>query len=395
MMPVSMKATMLSLWLFSFIVIIQSLIKRPKITRDQAFLIILPASLFIWLLIVNLSKNSFEDILPFMERKVSLLLIPILLLLSQNIKGMNLKWAMRGFLAGLCITGIHMLFNAGISIVAGNSFSQWTYHAFTAPYEIGAIYYSWYLSIAIAYLIFSKRDFLIEKYYQWIILFMLTLLLLSSSKLFIILVIPLILWSFTTKLKLIKRRLLGLLILILILAGGAYPFIQRMDAISSFDKEIIFQEQYNYDTPFNGITLRLIQWRFGFEILQESDAWFSGVGSVSSQALLNEKYREYGIYTGNEEIGDQGYLDYNYHNQYMETMLSSGIVGTILLLMILWSVLISNRKILIFPSVVFLITIMFFFTESVLERQAGILIFCLMICYAPINRKKIISTDDV
>lgn len=383
MLPISMKGSMLGLWIFTFLVIIQSVLKRPVIKREQAVLMILPAALFIWLFVSGICRNTFGEMMPFMERKASLLLIPFLLLLSQNLRGVTLKWAMRGFISGLTFTGVHMIFNAILAMLGGIGTENWTYHAFTAPYEIGAIYYSWYLSIAIAYLIFSEKDVFLSKYYPVIMLLLLSLLLLSSSKLFIIISVPLIIWSLLGGIKVLKNRILVLIVMSLILMVGAIPFLQRMEEVSTFDPEVITQDQYAYDTPLNGVTLRLIQWRFGFEILNENRAWFSGVGQVNTQDLLNDKYRQYGLYTGYENSDDSGFLDYNYHNQFMETLLASGLVGLLILLMLLLSAIIYYRKLLIFPLAVILFTTLFFFTESVLERQAGILIFCLIICFSP------------
>lgn len=346
---------------------------------------ILPALLFFWYLVTSMLQSPWAEVTPHIERKSALVLIPVLLLLAQSIDGVNLKWAMRGFISGLLISGIHMIVLATLSIFKGMSLEHWTYHAFTSPYHIGAIYYSWYLAIAILYLIFSSKDPLFEKNKLFIMLFLLILLLLSSSKLFIILTVPIVIWKLIAMMETTKGRLIAGTLIAAVLLLGSIPFIHRVNEISKIDKEVIFMEEYSYDTELNGITLRFIQWRLGIEIMGEQKAWIFGVSLADSQKLLNKKYKEYGLYTGNEDLGDSGYLDYNYHNQYIESMLASGVAGLTILLMILMVAIINYQKMLIFPRVVFLITAMFFMTESVLERQAGILVFCMMICFTSLS----------
>ena len=138
-------------------------------------------------------------------------------------------------------------------------------------------------------------------------------------------------------------------------------------------------EKYDYNTAVNGLTLRLIQWRFGIDILNETDAWATGTGPGRSQALLDEKYIEYGLYTGNADLGDSGYLGYNFHDQYIETMVNTGIPGVIILFGMMFLILLRRAEMYIFPLPAFIVTAIFFITESALERQAGIVIFTLML----------------
>jgi O-antigen ligase len=180
------------------------------------------------------------------------------------------------------------------------------------------------------------------------------------------------------------------LVMLLLVISGARPFLHRMDEIRHFNTAIVFQDKYEYDSPLDGISLRLIQWRFGLEIISEQNAWISGVGITESQKLLNTKYLEYNLYTGNEELGDTGYIDYNFHNQYVETLLSTGITGLLMLILIIIATFTFYRKSLVFPALSILITVLFFFTESVLERQAGILVFSMMITFAPKNKNSMI-----
>jgi O-antigen ligase len=177
-----------------------------------------------------------------------------------------------------------------------------------------------------------------------------------------------------------KRKTLGFVLLLVLIASLSKPFINRLDELRNTELDIIGQKEYVYDTPFNGITLRLVLWGFGSEILSENNAWLKGTGIQSKQELLNRKIEESGMYTGNPEFGDRGYLDYNFHNQYVETLVGTGIVGLVILLFLILDIFAGVRYKLIFPLPVYILTAMFFLTESVLERQAGIVFFCLIAC---------------
>jgi O-antigen ligase len=82
------------------------------------------------------------------------------------------------------------------------------------------------------------------------------------------------------------------------------------------------------------------------------------------------------MYTGDPVRGDRGYLIYNTHNQFLETILQTGIIGLSVFLIICFSlvkmaVLKKNRM----TSFTILLLLAWLFTESVLETQYGIIIF--------------------
>ena len=123
--------------------------------------------------------------------------------------------------------------------------------------------------------------------------------------------------------------------------------------------------------------------------MDDENAWLTGTGLGSRQQVLNSYYLRYGIYTGNPDLGDGGYLGYNFHNQYLEVMVGTGIPGLILLLFIIALKFLMQRGKLFFPSMVYIVLLIFFITESVLERQAGIVFFCLVWTLQENTRQKV------
>ena len=101
-----------------------------------------------------------------------------------------------------------------------------------------------------------------------------------------------------------------------------------------------------------------------------------GVGTGDFQDLMNEKYKKTGVYTGNVALKDTGYLGYGPHNEYVEIVLSLGIIGLFLLLYTLFyyakMALLANNYLALQLLVLF---VLFFITESALSTQKGIVPF--------------------
>lgn len=378
-LPVSLKANSIFLILFSVTVVLNLVFYKPKFSRQQIILAVLFALLFLIHAGSLLFDPEKHEVLKNLERKLSFIVIPIVFMLMDGFRWNIEKWAIRGFFAGLVLTGIHLLLLAALKIVEGLDWNLWTYHEFTKPYSIGAIYYSLFLSASILYLIFRNPEPFVAKYRLAFITFFLVLLFLCASKLFIAFALPIIFWKLIIWLKK-KNSFTSYVIATLVVAGiffASVPFIKRLKEIKETDLGLVSKNAYSYDTPFNGLNFRLLQWRLGIEILNEKDAWLSGVGIASEQNLLNDKYKQYGIYTGNPDLGDSGYLDYNFHNQYLETLVGTGIFGLIILFFTIFYIFVRQWRKLFFPFVVYLLLILFLIFESVLERQAGIVFFCL------------------
>ena len=149
---------------------------------------------------------------------------------------------------------------------------------------------------------------------------------------------------------------------------------ERFSELFDSQFEVVHQEQFSWDTPFNGLTLRLVLFRFGLEILDRPAVWLTGVGAGDAQNEINTLIRKYNLYHGNPSLGDKGYLDYNVHNQFLETWIQIGIVGLLCWSLILgqgWLTAVRRRMGGPFFFVVSAL-ILYAVIESVIERQRGI-----------------------
>ena len=379
MLPLSRKGSVAAIWLLGILLIIQSFLQKPPVRKKQLIISLLLFLFFLSHAIAFFFDPDRQELLNGLVRKLSLLVIPLIILLGNNILYNARKWSMRGFYTGLVISGLHMIADALLHSMDGFEMKYWMYHEFTEPNTLGAVYYSWYISIAMISLVYTKQDAIVQKLKYYLLVFFAILLLLCASKLFVMITIPIVLIRIFLQFKR-KEKIAALGVLIIIAILGASPVIKRFKELKNTDWDVITLDQYKYDTPLNGITLRLVQWRLAYKILEDQNAWLFGTGAGSRQDILDAYYEKYNLYTGNPELDDRGYLGYNFHNQFVETAVGTGLAGLVILLLIFIYVFFCIRIQLILPIFVYIVTTIFFFTESVLERQAGITMFCLLVC---------------
>lgn len=376
LLPISIRFSSMALVFLSLTIIIKYSIKPIPLNKNQ----IITTSLFIvffLFFLINLlpDYNNFSSLWNELQKKLALVFVPLMYLLSKLPSTEIRKFSTRGLFAGMFLSGL-VLGIRFLYLAPSEKLENIVYHNFTKPLELGAIYYSLYLFAIIFILLDERTEPALKKYRIYLIPFFFFLMMLAASKLFIITTFPFIIWQLIKIKKLEKKKKIlvlistGLIFLILI-----YPISQRFSDLKNTNLELVHQSSYKTDTQFNGLSLRLIQWKFAFEILNENNAWFFGTGTKNKQNLLNDKYIESGMYIGNSETEDQGYLGYNFHNQYIETLAGLGIFGLIIMIFIMFKGFVSNQ---FFSLPLYFILILFFITESVLERQVGIVFFCLI-----------------
>jgi len=102
-----------------------------------------------------------------------------------------------------------------------------------------------------------------------------------------------------------------------------------------------------------------------------SSIWISGVGKGDAQDFLNSFYHEKGWKTAENST-------YNAHNQFVQTWIEFGIVGLLLFALIFFWPMFLYRG-FYFKMILLGFGVSMFF-ESLLERQAGILLFVYIYC---------------
>lgn len=266
---------------------------------------------------------------------------------------------------------ICLIKNIQLSLIEGVFFHGYyfSHDRLSEPIGMQAVYFALYLSICALFIL----HFLKEKYHSispairvmLILLFLYFLIFIVASgartvivALLVLTVVSLIVYAIQRKsiVILILSAFIPLVFVVLILTN---PVV----AVRFKDLRHSSTQHSNYDSYF----ARLNIWVPGIEAIKEN--FLIGVGTGDQQQELSKKFEEYGYQAGID-------FQFNMHNQYLQTMLGSGIVGFIVLILIFLIQFVKGikEKDLFYLSFLFLFTFACL-TESMLHRNKGILFF--------------------
>jgi O-antigen ligase len=339
--------------------------------------LVLITSYLIIIVSALLSANKTEAFAN-LERKLSYLIFPILF--SLTINATYIKKITISFFIATVLAVLYSLVNAYIKYNSSGDIKVFFYHQLASALNLNAIYFSIYCAFSLfVVLCYYQHIRLFNRYigvFFVVVLFSAIVLLSSKNILFVTLAGVLFYFvrqAFLARFKWLVWFLVGVPIVLIWLIK---PVKERFLVEINSKMEVIHLDSFRYDTPFSGFTLRLVIWKNCWEILKEKKAWWFGVGVGDFQDLLNSKYISKGIYTGNKQLGDTGYLGYGPHNQWIENLLSMGIIGLVFLLsmvIIMVNKFYSQNHLLGLLFVFIFISICF--TESVLSTNKGVIFF--------------------
>ena len=320
----------------------------------------------------NVVRAIFE-----VEKKLAFLLLPFFWcnLIIQDRK-LYAQKVLMWFVYAITAFGFFLIINAGINYFNSGDSSVFFYHSFVSIIEGSAIYFSLMYSISLL-IIFEKLC--VKKSNSLILLLAINSLIIIflSSKTFVVALLFLYVFYF------IKIRHIRFSIIIFGVFIFASQFFVGNETVSKRFSDLnlsnffSLKEQIDETTTFDGFTLRKELWNMGVSLNQEdSRAFFFGKGPGDTQDALNIKIKEKGLFTGKTGTDNTGFLNYNFHNQYIQTLVELGLVGLSILFLIFYYLFYLgkkfNNRLIIFINLLFLIG---FITESFLSRQIGIISF--------------------
>ncbi|MES2656019.1 MAG: O-antigen ligase family protein [Bacteroidota bacterium] len=353
------------------------LLTRLKQLRANKFAVIV-LGFFVLQIISALTSTNLTEGLAVLERRLAFVLFPFLLV--QNWPVESVKRICLSFVVVCNIALLYCVSFALISFYHIQNSSVFFYHNLSQAIQLNAIYFSIYCVFSLFVLLVYFNH--IPGKYKYVVYaactFLATgILLLSSKNLLFVLLVGAVAIIMKQSVNQYRKKLAIACLLLAVLAGFFIkPIRNRFMLEFNANMQVVNMQQFRYDTPFTGLTLRLVIWKNCIEILNEKKAWIQGVGIGDFQDLINEKYRAKGIYSGNKELGDTGYIGYGPHNQWVEMLLSTGIIG---LLTFVLAIIILIKKVLndktILPLLFLFIFISVSFTECVLSTNKGIIYF--------------------
>jgi O-antigen ligase len=321
-----------------------------------------------------------------LQTQIAIFFVPLALSCNNYLNNVVCKKLMRHFIWILAAVLFFCLMLASYKYYFANAQTDvFFYHALVSPFKQHAVFVSIYVFVALIYLLENAKNginFYNKPIHFSLIFYFTCFILLLSSKLVISFSAGCLVYYFFLILKAnLKSRFT---IFILLFAGLAMIILvlstqnkisKRFDEILSGNLNVVEQQNFTPSVYFNGLQFRLLQWRFVKEILTEQHAWFTGV-SDNAQILLDKKYTSTHMYTGDMHSETRGYLGYNTHDEFLQSLLQSGIPGLFAFILVCYTMVnlvIRGQNTQL--TIIVLLLIAYCFNESVLETQYGIMLF--------------------
>ena len=334
-------------------------------------------------------------------REATLVAIPFVLCAGEFSDERSYKRLMSYYNGMLGIISVVCLLLALSRYRVTGDVGEFFYHPLVSPISQNAIFFSVFVLFGLLFLlsydlrkVFPHLPRVMIRVLQIALGVLLSaMVILLASKLFLVVMALILAWFLFRKYLLTGRRTVMISIAFLGIAGTVLLFFTsnpvktRYATILDANTEMIAKERFTPSDSFNGIQLRLLEYRFAYEILNEQRAWVLGTTSGYSQDLLNQKYVKANMYLGEPGKKGRGFWDYNFHNQFVETLVRTGLVGLALLLVIFaLQIGIVRRWRTSQAFFTILILIAFFIPQSPLTMQTGVFLFGffpLLLLYSP------------
>lgn len=380
---------------------------RQIINFEKAFSF--PILYFIILFLSLLWTNNFDSTLSGVQKSLSFLVIPAVFIIIPKISKDIQNWIIRMYSFGMLVYAATYLILASITYYSTHN-RELFFNKYLVPVDPGAIYMSVFASFALFYFVQLKIKNSIEKI-ALIVLSIFVFLLSSKSIITIDFVIIIWFYAFNAEIsKGTKALTISAVSLFLVLSIFFVKEVKErfylefetafVDNIPSKNdtelpntihnisvQEAWENQKFQQSDFFTGAALRVYQLRVYKEMQQENPALLTGLGLEASQDKIREKAKEHNL---NLEYGE-----YNFHNQYIQTLAEVGFFGLLILVLMLFVNLLNAIKQKDFLHIAFAITmIMLFLSESFFCRQRGIVFFIILFClfnsnYSNLQRDKI------
>jgi len=296
--------------------------------------------------------------------KIPFLLLP-LILLSLSLSRKEIFDQLKLFILGAVIASLTAILYGLFRTFYFGSFEYMVYSELS-PF-LDPSYLGLYLNFAFYLVVYrlQKEDFNRKLWLFYLVVFSLTIILLLSRNAMIILGLNLFYLSYV----LLKKRQWALFLskyallfsIAFIVLQNERVVLRVKSAVNYFDSESTAQNERSFNT-------RIEVWKNTVELISENK--LIGVGTGVEREELAELYERDGFQKAKES-------GYNTHNQLLQTVLAHGAFGALLILLVFVVPFLSKTQILQAEFLLPFLIICFvsFFTESILERQAGVFFF--------------------
>lgn len=316
----------------------------------------------------NLSKGLFD-----IEVKLSFLVLPFLFyLFSTNfLHSISVTKMKRLYLISTSLIVLFLAFRAIYQYVNTKQIASFYYNELSAIYHPS--YLAMYITLSVIFLLemwFNKNSIRQGLWFiVWMLFFLVFQYFLSSKAGILVTSIVLFLGSLYAMLT---RRIFQKTLVTIVISGVfLYLGIHDNYRFQPVSQSIQSAEQNVQTTESNAV--RILVWEAGLDLIAKH--WLVGVGCGDVKDVLLDEYAKRNM---------QGAIErkLNLHNQYLETWLSIGIVGIMLLLILLLYPFFKAWQTRDLSWLLFIVAVSLnFLTESMLNTQAGVIFIAYFYCF--------------
>lgn len=345
--------------------------------------ILLLSSLYLVFLFGMLYTENLDHGLEQLVDKLPFLIIPLIFGTTQTFISENKYKLFRLFSFSVLLMAIFALAKAYYIHLLGMG-DYFVYDKMAVLLNKHTTYYSLYCVIAISYFLYDILRLKNVNIFLCVfsIIVLLIFIYLLSARIAIIALILVAVYYIKIQITHRKQKAflsilaIGVLLSTLIFSSN---YAARFSSISTNPNKLTENNEFN---------TRLIHWKSALETLKASDYLF-GKGTGDGKTNLYQQYLKNDFIIGYTQ-------KYNSHNQYIEFLLSNGILAIIAYFCLLLTTLIYAIRFndLLGVLVVFLF-MMFSITESILERQSGILIVSLLCSLIHFSNKELLKKENL
>ena len=319
---------------------------------------------------VNYDSGKFD-----LQVKLSLLLLPLICATIPSLPPAKYEKIFLSFVGACLISACVCIANGTIQYFLKGDLNQLFYADLSGILKIHPGYLSMFYNFSIAicaYVLIRKRNtlsLLCRLTLLTLILIFSGMIVLLSSRINIIgLFFTINACFFLYGIEIGRIIRVGSLVLLINIILG-YSLFQfdftknRMLDLQSIDQ---MNEPIHW-SEWNGINVRLKQWKYSAEVIKDNIVFGVGTGDIKDEIIESYKRNKFG-YGAHRKL--------NVHNQFLETLVGQGLVGFMFLLacIILPLYLSLKRKQYLF-SIFLVLIVLNALTESILNTQSGVVFY--------------------
>jgi len=371
--PFSIKISNIFLILLFAYLLLKSAINGFELNKQKLIILLITITYFLWKTFGLVYSSHLKEGLKDVESSLSLILFPILLFVNKENKEIDVNT-----LINIQIASAVLIFLCAESYIVGNIIKQHQSISLVLSYRYGYFnlasvfnntpnYLSFFIGLSALYSLYLARKKPINKILYSITYFLCLILIIQLQTRSIIIFV-----MFSSLLYLIYYQYNKTLLLLITIVAIVFSIIILIPSYNNRYLKKRFFNSFSIENLNKG-ERRLQRWETTVKLYDKY--WLIGTGTGDDSFIRTQNFLNNGLIKSAEK-------KYNDHNQYLQIITTHGIIGLILFLIPILVLIKYSWEYKYYPPFIFLCLFLFFcITESVLERNKGVVIYSFYLSY--------------